>query len=200
MLDVAQRLRNRYGEGRVPRDYRRLTTELPNVGGAPPWLWEIVADQLDGVARLRSSPVLVPSLPVSLAVSVQNLQAEFERDERQLRDQTAALQKEKALVDAEARRLKDLPRGVLPGIFVLATFGVVGIVVPLGMMASRPVSSSLVARRVVFFGFVVGFLALVGYIVWVAVAALADRGDDTTSRMPETVAQPPSPNSTQAGP
>lgn len=82
-----------------------------------------------------------------------------------LRGQLLSLDAEIDQLDEEIR-LVGRPRYLVSGIVVLAYFAAVGVVTPLAIMASRPVSSSLLIRRLVFYGFASGLFVLLVYIVW----------------------------------
>ena len=56
------------------------------------------------------------------------------------------------------------PKGLIGGFLVLTGFGLVGIVLPLSLMAFRPVADVLWVRLLVILGFAAGFTALVAYI------------------------------------
>lgn len=76
-----------------------------------------------------------------------------------------ALDAEILIVDEQLRRLAR-PREVDVGVYVLAYFAGVSIVLPLALLAKRPVPASNGTRIVVVSLFVSGLVALLGYIVW----------------------------------
>jgi hypothetical protein len=157
---------------RIPRRREELSAAGVQMPRGKEWVFA-------AVAHVGRRPVPSVGVPATVsAIPLVTRQAEREQQERDLQVQRETLVAERALVVAEAARLGRLPRGVLPGIFVLAGFGGVGIVLPLALMASRPLSDSLAVRRIVFFGFVAGFAALLGYILWVAVGLLGDGPED----------------------
>lgn len=82
-----------------------------------------------------------------------------------LNAEVRALQAEAAIVRGELHKTAD-PHGVSAGIAVLSLLSLTGIVLPLAMMASRPVMADIAARRLVFFGFTLGLVGLLVYILW----------------------------------
>jgi hypothetical protein len=83
------------------------------------------------------------------------------RDE--LRGEVRALEAELGIVDEVLSRLKQ-PEGVVTALAVLVYFALVGVVVPLVMLAQRPVPSGPVVRGLVIVLFVSGLMAVVGFI------------------------------------
>jgi hypothetical protein len=97
----------------------------------------------------------------------------IDRQERRVTEEVALaagvrrLESELETLEAEIRRVGH-PAEVRPGLLVLAYFAIVGIVAPIALLASRPVSDSLTLRRTAFLLFLSGFALLLGYIGWAA--------------------------------
>ncbi|HEX9969535.1 MAG TPA: hypothetical protein VGB03_05295, partial [Acidimicrobiales bacterium] len=106
--------------------------------------------------------------PISQAIGDdKQLQRQERRIEREavLNAEVRALQAEADIVKEELQRLAR-PPGIWTGLAVLAYFAVVGILVPLASMASRPVESDLWFRRLIVVLFGSGLVSLLGYIGW----------------------------------
>src|SRR5580658_6985374 len=82
------------------------------------------------------SPVIPPT-----GRTFEDGQVERQRDEDQVRARAEGLKVEQNAVEQEAKRLETTPRGVVPGIGVLALFGVIGIVFALYEMTCRPIEA-----------------------------------------------------------
>lgn len=81
-----------------------------------------------------------------------------------LRAQIAALDAEVGLIDEQSERLSR-PDGVFSGITVLSFFAALGIILPMVVMAMRPVPSSIGIRITLVAAFVVGFAVFVVYLI-----------------------------------
>ena len=77
-----------------------------------------------------------------------------------------------ALVEAEVELVTasiaglGKPQGVVFGTAVLAYFAIVGIVLPMSLMAWRPVTDRLAWRRTALYLFVSGLALLIYYLIW----------------------------------
>lgn len=121
-------------------------------------------------ARATGAPAVVPNRAASGHTRPAPDDVSVEQDHRiaHLAELSARLQALSSEGEVIVRHLVQVgsPRGVYPGIAVLAYFALVGIVLPLALMASRPVVGTLTIRRLVLIAFVTGLLAVVGYICW----------------------------------
>lgn len=111
-------------------------------------------------------------ISTSVDTDVRRQEARIER-ERSLYAELQAFDAEVGLVDEQLMRLS-APEGVGAAVAVLTYLSVVGIVVPLAMMASRPVVAGLVARRLQLGLFVSGLIVLLAYIAWMVRRVLAE--------------------------
>jgi hypothetical protein len=85
--------------------------------------------------------------------------------EAELRAQVSALVAEIQLIDEQADRFSR-PQGVMAGIGVLAFFALMGVIYPMVVMATKPVPSDLSTRRLLVSAFIIGFITLLGYVVY----------------------------------
>lgn len=131
------------------------------------WIYREVAEKLAEVERSKSSTygLVRPVIPPP-GRTFEDGQVERQRDEDQLRARAEGLKVEQNAVAQEAKRLEATPRGVVPGIGVLALYGVIGILFPLYEMTQRPIEAGPGARMLVFVAFLVGFIVLMGYLFW----------------------------------
>ena len=116
--------------------------------------------------RLGLAPLDVG--PITRAIGDdKQLQRQERRIEREavLNAEISALQAEADIVKEELQRLAN-PPGIRIGLAVLAYFAVVGILVPLAYMASRPGENDLWFRRLIVVLFGSGLGSLLVYIGW----------------------------------
>lgn len=144
------------------------------------WIYVVVAEELARQAR-RSYLGVIPITPPQ-GRTFRDIQDERESDEDEVRAQIAALAAEQDAVEREADRLKNIPRGVIQGIVVLAIFGIIGILLPLYEMTKRPIQAGPGTRMLVFLAFVVGFVILVSYLLWAVFVMPRDDGGSAARR------------------
>jgi len=162
------RLSALFGSGYVPTSRRELAEAGVDMQDTDPWIYEIVAEELNRRRPRDIATAIAASVGPHIGRSFADVQDDLQREEQRLAGETSALIGQQALLDLDATRMKGLPRGVLPGVVVLAFFGVVGIVLPLYDMSQRPVPAGVSTRQWVFTGFAAGFAALMIYLFWVA--------------------------------
>jgi len=85
-------------------------------------------------------------------------------EERELTLEVLALEREERFFAGELAKVAR-PSGLGWGIATLAYITIVGVIVPIVALASRPVPSSLASRRILILLFISGLIALFGYLV-----------------------------------
>lgn len=87
------------------------------------------------------------------------------REEQDLKEQLVALESEISRLTYDLAKLGK-PDGVLPAVFILSSFSLLGIVFPVIVMAFSPTKLSVELAIALIGSFVVGLVSVLGYIVW----------------------------------
>ena len=156
-------LRGRYGPA-VPRSLTDLLDDSFEIAEGSEDLFVEVLAKLDR-DRPRSAFDVLSYVPDFTALGTDRRVERQERliaDELELAARLRGLDAALAVATAEVRRV-GRPTDVWPVLVVLAYLALVGIIVPVALLASRPLSDSLAERRIVFWLFASGLLLLLGY-------------------------------------
>jgi hypothetical protein len=144
--------------------FRSQGVEIPKSSEV---VYEAVADEIEEIRRKNlASPF--PSVPSSFPYITPQIEQHrdlaLETESQMLQSRTQALDAQLGLVDAELLRV-GRPRGIGFGIGVLSYLAVGSVILPIAMLASRPVPESLLVRRLIVFLFASGLVALLTYLV-----------------------------------
>jgi hypothetical protein len=153
-------------------DFKRSNPSLP----ATSWdeIWQIAFDNLLSQERIRHPthplaagfglavpPIYIPERPEYVALDIQRrdaLRANIERATQQVEDIEDELARLQRARDALVR-----PKGLGWGLVVLGFFTLVGVIVPIWLMSRGPKRLTAHLGEVVFWLFLAGLLALLGY-------------------------------------
>ena len=131
-------------------------------------VYEAVADKVEEIRRRNLSSPLggwASALPRIRPLIEGQRDLGLETEEQMLRSRLRGLDSQLDLIDAELLRVGN-PRGIGVGIGVLSYLALGSVILPVAMLASRPVPDSLVVRRVIVALFASGLVGLLGYLVW----------------------------------
>lgn len=143
---------------------RSQGVEIPKSSEA---VYEAVAYQVEELRRKNlASPFasVASSFPHITPQIEQHRDLALESESQMLQSRIQALDAQLDLVHAELLRI-GRPRGVGMGIGVLSYLAVGSVILPIVMLASRPVPDSLLARRLIVVLFASGLVALLGYLI-----------------------------------
>ncbi|KHL19588.1 hypothetical protein CLV56_2829 [Mumia flava] len=143
-----------------PRKFPHAVDEL---AGVPQDVYEQVAGRLIDQRRSRVLPFQAMISSPRGDVIYRRQDARIAREE-ELRAEVTMLEAERVLLDDQRSRMAR-PEGVRGGLIVLGLFAALGVVFPMIVMSLRPVPSGPGVRVSLILAFVVGFVALTGYMV-----------------------------------
>lgn len=152
--------------GESPRSQQRpIIAEQLEV---PPGEEEIYQAALDEIVPLERSVLLMyEPVPGDLGGEPVDTSdyADLIAEERELALEVSVLEREEGFYTSELARVAQ-PWGLGWGVGVLGYLTLMGVIIPVVALATRPVPSGLVSRRVLVALFTSGLVALFGYLIW----------------------------------